>query len=201
MINNKSECKLLCDYGFSPFFKLLACSTSVDRQPFSLTIMHTGNLVRTDRMLSPSLSLPCKDAAVKAITYPACCAPRQGAQTGKFQQSSNGLNRSFRAGGWIQGTGPKYPSVCRWFSLIRAQTNFQLVWLAWTPCLSPPPPTPFYPWEANTAQVRHLFQKPQASFLAMQSQTRPASLLSPWGIFTYIFSSNLQCLAREWNAT
>lgn len=139
MINNKSECKLLCDYGFSPFFKLLACSTSLDRQPFSLTIMHTGNLVRTDRMLSPSLSLPCEDATVKAIIYPAAVhrgsVPEQESST----RSSNGLNRRFHAGGRMQGIQPKYHSVCRWFSLIIAQTNFQLVWLAGTPCTPPSP--------------------------------------------------------------
>lgn len=71
MINNKSEYKLLCDYGFSQFSKLLAYSTSVDRQPFSLTIMQRGNLVRLDKTLSLSLSLPRKDAIIKTRVYQA----------------------------------------------------------------------------------------------------------------------------------
>lgn len=167
MINNKSEYKLLCDYGFSPFFKLLACSTSLDRQPFSLTIMHTGNLVRTDRMLSPSLSLPCKHATVKAIMYPAAVhrgsAPEQESST----RSSNGLKRRFYAGGRMQGIEPKY------------HPNYSSDQLS--ACLAGWDTAPSSsPWgDANAVQVLHLLQEPWASFLAVQSQTRPASLLSP----------------------
>lgn len=154
-----------------------------------LTIMHTGNLVRTDRMLSPSLSLPCKHATVKAIMYPAAVhrgsAPEQESST----RSSNGLKRRFYAGGRMQGIEPKY------------HPNYSSDQLS--ACLAGWDTAPSSsPWgDANAVQVLHLLQEPWASFLAVQSQTRPASLLSPWGIFTYIFSSNLQRLAREWNAT